>query len=184
MSVNRVIGTRGWVDPKTLPKGANGRPLCRFCNGEIPKRRRTFCSAECVHEHKLRSDPSYVRSELFKRDKGRCATCGRSARVLNAKLHRWKKWDRIYCTRFPKPLKWSSSWSSGRKKFLATRRERLFKRIGLEWLLHRKSFWDADHILPVAKGGGECGLDNYQTLCCFCHREKTFLKPSAPQNYK
>jgi 5-methylcytosine-specific restriction endonuclease McrA len=29
--------------------------------------------------------------------------------------------------------------------------------------------WEADHIVPVADGGGECGLDNYRLLCRTCH---------------
>lgn len=29
--------------------------------------------------------------------------------------------------------------------------------------------WEADHILPVADGGGLCGLDNYRLLCRSCH---------------
>jgi 5-methylcytosine-specific restriction endonuclease McrA len=29
--------------------------------------------------------------------------------------------------------------------------------------------WEADHIIPVADGGGECGLDNYRLLCRPCH---------------
>ena len=29
--------------------------------------------------------------------------------------------------------------------------------------------WEADHIVPVAEGGGECGLDNYRLLCRPCH---------------
>jgi 5-methylcytosine-specific restriction endonuclease McrA len=33
--------------------------------------------------------------------------------------------------------------------------------------------WQADHIIPVHKGGGACGLDNFQTLCKSCHAEKT-----------
>jgi 5-methylcytosine-specific restriction enzyme A len=37
----------------------------------------------------------------------------------------------------------------------------------------RKSLWDADHILPVAEGGGECDLDNIRTLCLRCHRSVT-----------
>ncbi len=37
----------------------------------------------------------------------------------------------------------------------------------------RKSPWDADHILPVAEGGGECDLDNIRTLCLRCHRVVT-----------
>jgi hypothetical protein len=33
--------------------------------------------------------------------------------------------------------------------------------------------WDADHIVPVWRGGGLCGLDGYQTLCRDCHSAKT-----------
>lgn len=37
----------------------------------------------------------------------------------------------------------------------------------------RDRFWDADHIVPVVEGGGGCGLDNYRTLCIWCHRDET-----------
>lgn len=37
-----------------------------------------------------------------------------------------------------------------------------------EWRLARPR-WEADHIVPVADGGGECGLDNYRVLCRVCH---------------
>ncbi len=33
--------------------------------------------------------------------------------------------------------------------------------------------WQADHIIPVIEGGGECGLDNYRTLCTCCHKKET-----------
>lgn len=33
--------------------------------------------------------------------------------------------------------------------------------------------WQADHIVPVYKGGGACSLNNLQTLCLDCHKEKT-----------
>lgn len=33
--------------------------------------------------------------------------------------------------------------------------------------------WQADHITPVIEGGGECGLDNFRTLCTRCHKEET-----------
>lgn len=33
--------------------------------------------------------------------------------------------------------------------------------------------WQADHIIPVAEGGGLCGLDNYRTLCTTCHKKVT-----------
>lgn len=34
-------------------------------------------------------------------------------------------------------------------------------------------FWQADHIVAVHEGGGECGLDNYRTLCDTCHAKVT-----------
>ncbi len=43
-----------------------------------------------------------------------------------------------------------------------------------EWNLRgRKSLWDADHIVPVVEGGGECDLSNMRTLCLKCHRSHT-----------
>jgi 5-methylcytosine-specific restriction endonuclease McrA len=33
--------------------------------------------------------------------------------------------------------------------------------------------WEADHIIPVADGGGECGLENYRLLCRDCHVKVT-----------
>jgi 5-methylcytosine-specific restriction protein A len=36
----------------------------------------------------------------------------------------------------------------------------------------RKSLWDADHIVPVVEGGGECDLSNMRTLCLKCHRRR------------
>jgi 5-methylcytosine-specific restriction endonuclease McrA len=40
-------------------------------------------------------------------------------------------------------------------------------------LAGRKSLWDADHIVPVVEGGGECDLSNMRTLCLKCHRIHT-----------
>jgi hypothetical protein len=33
--------------------------------------------------------------------------------------------------------------------------------------------WQADHIIPVYKGGAGCNLSNFQTLCLHCHIQKT-----------
>lgn len=33
--------------------------------------------------------------------------------------------------------------------------------------------WQADHIVPVIEGGGECGIDGYRTLCIPCHKAVT-----------
>ena len=44
---------------------------------------------------------------------------------------------------------------------------------GMASIAARRTLWDADHILPVAEGGGQCDLDNLRTLCLPCHREAT-----------
>jgi len=49
---------------------------------------------------------------------------------------------------------------------------------GKAWPVHRivkrsGHLWQADHIVPVVEGGGECGLDNYRTLCTECHKQVT-----------
>merc|ERR1712085_100264 len=39
--------------------------------------------------------------------------------------------------------------------------------------IHEGLFWQADHIVPVAEGGGECNLTNLRTLCTMCHMTET-----------
>lgn len=46
--------------------------------------------------------------------------------------------------------------------------------------------WQADHILPVAYGGGACQINNLQTLCIQCHNEKTqnqMVSHRAPKRF-
>eukprot|EP00956_Cyclotella_meneghiniana_P011054 scaffold15468_cov87-Cyclotella_meneghiniana.AAC.5 len=46
----------------------------------------------------------------------------------------------------------------------------------LKRLLHdpkEHDFWQADHIVAVAEGGGGCGVDNLRTLCTTCHLTET-----------
>src|SRR5215468_5090538 len=74
MSTSRTM-PGGWADRSALETGPNGRALCRWCNLEVPEGRRTFCSDWCVHEWRLRTDPGYLRDQVFERDKGVCAAC-------------------------------------------------------------------------------------------------------------
>jgi 5-methylcytosine-specific restriction protein A len=127
----------GWVDRKR-------QRVCRWCGGAVPKGRFTFCSPVCVHQWRLRTDPSYLREQVFARDRGICAACGVDTAALRKEF---------------------------RKLDYRTRREFL-----KEWKLEegwRRSLWDADHIVPVAEGGGECDLSNMRTLCLKCHRQVT-----------
>jgi 5-methylcytosine-specific restriction enzyme A len=143
MSTARVI-KGGWVDRRAIPRGPNGRGLCRWCSLEVPRGRFTFCSEYCVHEWKLRTQPGYLREQVFERDGGVCARCGVDTLAAARRLR--------------------SSRGQNRAMLLA------------HWGLKqrtRKSLWDADHILPVSEGGGECDLENIRTLCLRCHRAAT-----------
>ena len=134
----------GWIKSQEIELGPNGRPLCRWCRSEVPTRRRTFCADNCVHEWKLRTNLGYLREKVFDRDKGVCAQCAIDTKVLRGEM---RKLD-----------------YSARRQFLK------------KWGLRegsRKSLWDADHIIPVAEGGGQCDLSNMRTLCLLCHREAT-----------
>ena len=129
-----------------LPIGPNGLPLCRWCDLEIlARRRRTFCSDYCVHQWRLRTDPGYLRDQVFARDRGRCAVCQIDTVAAYAALKRARGPARVAGLRL----------------------------YGIKTITSRRSLWDADHILPVAEGGGQCDLDNIRTLCLLCHRDAT-----------
>ncbi len=122
----------GWVARKRGP--------CRWCGGPTNGRRLTFCGDECVHQWKLRTDPGYLREQVFDRDRGVCALCGLDTEALRR----------------------------DKRKLDFTARRRFEK----EWGTRRR-LWDADHIVAVIEGGGECDLSNMRTLCLKCHREVT-----------
>ena len=134
----------GWARGQVLPKGENGRNLCRWCNLEVPKGRQTFCSEWCVENWRLRTDMSYLRDRTLARDRGICAQCG---------VDTISEWNHL-------------------KRQRGTGRTRGLAKWGLK-SMNRKSLWDADHILPVVEGGGGCDLDNIRTLCLICHRKVT-----------
>lgn len=135
MSARRTLVGVGWRDPSALPKGSNGRALCRYCATEVSPPRRTFCSGSlaafgrdgriirggdgCVHEHSIRSNPGYARKIVYARDRGVCQKCG-----------------------------YDTAGEAGR-------------------------LWQADHVIPVVEGGGECGIDGLRTLCTGCHGVET-----------
>jgi hypothetical protein len=143
----------GWVDRKSILRGPNGRGLCRWCSLEVPRGRYTFCSEFCVHEWKLRTQPGYLREHVFERDRGICAGCGIDT-VTEAR--------RLRFARGPQRASLLTHWGLRRRS--------------------RKSLWDADHIVPVIEGGGECDLENIRTLCLRYHREVTVSLRRRLQN--
>ena len=156
MSRNRIRPDAGYVDWSKIPRGPNGKNLCRQCKQECSSNRRTFCGKACVHEWKLRSSPTYVRRLLRKRDRGVCARCRLNTREVQKAFRILSNFTRSYA---PGPC-------FPELRPVLEKAKRIMK------ATRRKSFWDADHIKAVKDGGGECGLDNYQTLCIWCHRTK------------
>lgn len=152
----RVPSRAGWVvGTARRPVGPNGRGLCRRCGAEVPTGRVTFCSGACVREWKIRTQPAFARRLVEERDRGVCAACG----LDTEEARRWaRRVSRRLCD-FRGPL-----YGQHADTFA-----------GYEWAkipgLPRtsRSWWQADHILPVAEGGGDCGLENLRTLCSWCH---------------
>lgn len=145
----------GWVNPTTLPKNKDGRPQCRWCSESVMPPRRTFCSDECVHQHRIRTNTKYMRTCVYRRDNGICAECKQDTKKIARdakKLRADKNWKQYYelleTNNIPKHRKiWSRGFGGG--------------------------LWDADHIVAVKEGGGDCGLDNIRTLCIPCHKINT-----------
>lgn len=152
----RYIEDRGFIKQNTLPVNSNGFRECRYCKGSVLPPKRTFCSPKCIHEHRLRSDGSYLRYHVYQRDFGICAICNIDTSKIAQEL--WK-------------VKYNSNQHDillKKYNITKTRKITLNKNGG--------GLWDADHIIPVKKGGGLCGLDNLRTLCISCHKIITFSK--------
>lgn len=149
---NKRVSRGGFVNPSRLARGPNGRALCRRCKTEVPKGRRTFCGNECVHEHRLRTDPAYLRSQVFKRDGGVCSACDLDTTKIDRILKHARRGEDY--------------------RFTIDRKFNIYDFIKA-WGFAGASHWQADHIIPVVEGGGECGLENLRTLCSPCHKQVT-----------
>lgn len=183
MSTNRVRRDYGFHG-----KGPNGRNVCRQCGTEVPVGRRTFCGDVCVDRWRIKTDPGFVREKVFARDRGICAICGvdtESLRLTKA----WKKCIRLHdFTRYDADSTEATTGhiirsENARRRDESERRYRVIKEkerknlesMGFPYACSHggRTLWDADHIIPVIEGGGECDLDNYRTLCVPCHKQVT-----------
>ena len=153
MNPSRFIGK--YIDASLLPKNEDGLTSCRYCGNSVHSPRRTLCSVECAHELRLRTNGNYLRKCVYKRDKGICKICGEDTKLIAKKVLQLKIDNLI----------------EEMELFLKEKNISLKRKI---W--RRKNgggLWDADHIIPVKDGGGQCGLDNIRTLCIDCHKKVT-----------
>ncbi|NWS95751.1 ZRAB3 endonuclease, partial [Mionectes macconnelli] len=178
LSANRLLsGTGGGPsalhseqrEGSPVPKGylqaldSRGTPLCLSCQqptAQLPPASRAwdtrFCSHACQEDFSIRSSQSYLRTKVFEVERGVCQFCQQNAQELYLSVR--------------------DAPRSRRKELLEN-----------SWMCHlplgqlnemirspsEGQFWQVDHIQPVYSGGGQCSLDNLQTLCTACHRERT-----------
>ncbi|NXC28279.1 ZRAB3 endonuclease, partial [Campylorhamphus procurvoides] len=142
---------------------SQGTPLCLSCQQPTvqpppgcPAWDTRFCCHACQEDFSIRSSQSYLRTKVFEVEHGVCQFCHQNAQELYLSVRDAPR-DR-------------------RKELLES-----------SWLSHlplgqlnemirsptEGQFWQVDHIQPVYSGGGQCSLDNLQTLCTACHRERT-----------
>lgn len=151
--------TRSLPSARKWPKDANGKPLCGWCGGAVTPPRRTWCSEACVREHKIRSQPRFAAQLVFDRDVGICRICGVDCVVRRQEAR--------------KELKAATLAQPNRSPL------DIFREVSQGWKAQgwptniARVWFEIDHIIPVCRSGGECGLDGLRLVCCPCHKRLT-----------
>jgi len=133
------------------PRNDKGERLCRNCKAEgretVMRKgtRRHNCCPNCAVAWAIKTTPALMRRAVFERDKGVCARCRVDTVAQKAEF---------------------------RAIPTMVEREVFRKLVGVP-ASRDGDWWDADHIKPVVEGGGECGFENYRTLCIPCHKAVT-----------
>ncbi|XP_042369339.1 DNA annealing helicase and endonuclease ZRANB3 isoform X2 [Plectropomus leopardus] len=142
---------------------SEGVPLCLSCQqacstttGPWDTR---FCSHKCQEEFQLRSSQTYMRSRVLEAEGGICQHCGLHAHDLFLKVRDAPPSQRKDIL--------DNTWLAQ----LSIKQLNEMIRAPVEG-----DFWQVDHIRPVYSGGGQCTLDNLQTLCTVCHKARTALQ--------
>jgi 5-methylcytosine-specific restriction endonuclease McrA len=140
-------------------------PLCLMCESVYASQKGTptqfrdlFCSSKCMVDYSSISSGTGLRRAVRQRDRGVCDKCGRDMAALVERLKSLtSEADRIELL-----VHDDTRWIVRAKQ-----KNRLVQdpREGLAW--------EADHVVAVADGGGQCTADNMRTLCVPCHLEVT-----------
>ncbi|NXQ91361.1 ZRAB3 endonuclease, partial [Nyctibius grandis] len=144
---------------------SQGNPLCLSCQQPTAQldpgcQARAwdtrFCSHACQEDFSIRSSQSYLRTKVFEIEHGVCQFCNQNAQELYLSIRDAPKSQRKKLLE----SSWMSHLPLGQLNEIITNPT-------------EGQFWQADHIKPVYSGGGQCSLENLQTLCTVCHRERT-----------
>ncbi|XP_071186820.1 DNA annealing helicase and endonuclease ZRANB3-like isoform X2 [Salvelinus alpinus] len=139
---------------------SEGRALCLSCHKTCGSTGgawdNCFCSQTCQEEFQLRSSQAYMRARVLQTEQGVCQSCGLQAHQLYLKVRDAPPTHRKEML--------ENTWMAQ----LSLKQLNEMIRAPVEG-----QFWQVDHIRPVYSGGGQCSLDNLQTLCTVCHRTRT-----------
>ncbi|KAJ1725817.1 hypothetical protein LPJ53_000078 [Coemansia erecta] len=155
-------------------RGKRGYPLCLWCGKETSNAGQLFCPLRfnlrrlttgfgegCEHEHRMRRDNQYVRSQLQMRDRGVCCYCGTETLELYRRA--------AACTTLAERNKMFRELAKENPEWLKKIKRPL---TSMDYKFNEGMFWEAAHRIDVKHGGGLCGLDGYNTLCVPCHNEE------------
>ncbi|OXB67712.1 hypothetical protein ASZ78_002794 [Callipepla squamata] len=162
-----------WAEAEgsSLPRGylqaldSEGNPLCLHCQQPTTQLEQSsqasawdtrFCSLGCQEDFSVRSSQSYLRTKVFEVEHGVCQFCHQNAQELYLHVRDAPKSQRKKLLE----SSWMSHLPLGQLNEIITHPT-------------EGQFWQVDHIRPVYSGGGQCSLENLQTLCTVCHRERT-----------
>lgn len=129
---------------------------CGAAMSTMPRNGKPFCSEQCYKMARLLTDAGEARKQLFAVEKGVCQSCGLDCHKLHGDV------QALGSVHARERLLRSSGFPSASASSIARSAE-----------IHEGMLWQADHIIPVAEGGGECTLENLRTLCTPCHASAT-----------
>jgi 5-methylcytosine-specific restriction protein A len=134
------IPARFTYGPAVYPDGIQA---CRVCGGYSLMGE--VCSYDCTIALSIARNPIQARRSVAARDAGVCAECGLDCADLDNRF-------------LPLSIEERAEIIAGLGRKPLTAKELA------------RTLWNMDHIIPVAEGGGGCGLDNLRTLCVWCHK--------------
>lgn len=128
---------------------------CTWCGKPVSRRRKTWCSQACIDAF-MERQPGVCAKRTIQRDRGVCQLCRLDTYRIRALL------VRLYLLSVKDPC-WYAVW---RSYMLLLNRKGFFLKLQHPYELELAQ---ADHILPVCRGGGLCDISGYRTLCVPCH---------------